>query len=155
MLEQIRQEMNRKLLTFFVTLTVAGALTAGTAIGLTTQYGGTVKGQQDSTVLLDFKTSKGTSTVKKWAAYDVEIACENGPAVFPKLAIKGPAPVNGKGKFTLKGLRGGQELRVKGTLSSRNSASGSFRFSGPVSINGTTEQCDSGKLRWSVAATSV
>jgi hypothetical protein len=147
--------MARKLLTLFVILALAGAVAAGSAAGSTTQYGGTVKGQDGSTVLLDFKTRKGKRTVRKWTAHDVRITCENGPVVFLKLAIKGPAAVTGRGKFTLKGARDGQKLRVKGRLSSRNNAGGTFRFFGPVSINGTTEQCDSGRLRWSVGATSI
>ena len=117
--------------------------------GRATTYRGGVKRDPTSSTALVIGCDKGERIVRSFTARDFVIGCESQTeARLSNASIRGRSKINDKGKFTFKGRSGGVEFRVAGSLSGKRLANGSFRYSGPTDVEGTTLRCDSGNLDW-------
>lgn len=134
-------------------LATAGAIAAlaapAVAIAATQTYDGKIKGDAKATVTLKVAGKGDTREVRSFGAESLLIRCENDEDARLKSAtITGEATVDDEGRFAIKGSSGGQELKVTGKLKGKRAAKGTVRYSGPTSVDGTTLDCDSGKLAW-------
>jgi hypothetical protein len=130
---------------------LVAVLAATPALGATKTYRGSVKGDEESSVILKLKRAQGERSVKLFAAERFLISCDSGPKRLERAALSGVVPVSDKGRFSVEGSDDGRVLRVSGKLVGKRSAKGTVRYSGPTPVGDAVENCDSGKLDWSAS----
>jgi hypothetical protein len=127
---------------------LAALLVATTAFAGTQTYKGAIKGDKKSSVALKVKRSDGARKVRSFVAKDFVISCRTTDARLESATITALVRVDDKGRFKVTGASGQQELKVTGKLIGKRRAKGTVRYSGPTEVDGTSQDCDSGRLDW-------
>jgi hypothetical protein len=115
-------------------------------------FTGEFEASSDSSVKLKTGATNGYR-VKAFGAHHFEVSCEGDDGFIKRAAIKGRIPIGGQGRFHARDDNGDTVLNVRGEVNGRK-AEGVFHFSGKLeSADGSTHDCDSGRLEWSAKLT--
>ncbi len=140
------------------TLCVGGALAATLFVAAAGQaatgqqlFEGDLEGQPDSYVRMKTGTTNGYR-VRVFGVHDFTVDCGADDGLIKRATIKGRIPIGDRGGFRVRDDNGETVLTIRGEIDGRN-AEGSFRFSGEMETeDGNKDECDSGRLEWSVRA---
>ena len=127
----------------------AAALIAPALAHAAKSYTGKVKGDPKTSVELKVSGSGDNRAVRSFVVKRLFIKCEGGQEARLKSAsITGNAPVSDEGRFAIKGSSDGQEVALKGKLRGKRRSSGTFRYTGPTTVDKQTLDCRSGRVAW-------
>jgi hypothetical protein len=138
------------------TLSVGAALVSALLLAAAVQaateqqvFLGQLEDQADSSVRLKTGATNGYR-VKVFGVHDFSVDCKAGDdGTIKRATLKGRVAIGDRGGFHARDDNGKTVLNVRGEINGRN-AEGVFRFSGKVpDQNGTLQECDSGRLKWS------